>query len=204
MGGSVSKSSDVKETVVDSDPKKKLNDSCKVKTNNGRVDDENQDVQNIQEEVFKVQCTSSNSKEKFNTACNILLNNVAVDFDKQEVKDIQDAVLEMLTRIQDGLNKRGLFKVSRLLPVGSMRERTGLLYGTNSYLYPVVVRWYLEFDFLAVLKVPKSMNVYRQTCDSCMTVSGDALSNLSLQELSDLNLQDFSDCDIWDCIPSSF
>ena len=163
-----------------SDTKDKLNDLCEAKASNETADYNNQERQAIQEAVLDQQCISRVPMEKLNDFCDAIDNNVAVDYDKQEVQDIQKAVFEMLTRIQDGVNKRGLFKVSRILPVGSMAEKTALLCRIYYYQLAVVVtKPYLEFDFLAILEVPPSMKIERQACDGCLKVSSDLYNDIN-------------------------
>ena len=49
------------------------------------------------------------------------------NYSKQEILDIKAAVHTMLERVVARVNERGLFKISRIEPCGSMAEQTAVL-----------------------------------------------------------------------------
>ena len=69
----------------------------------------------------------------------------SIDYRNEEIKDIKTAVRTMLERIVTRVNKRGMFKISRIVPCGSMAEQTAVL----KFNYK---KMYTEFDFLANLE----------------------------------------------------
>lgn len=128
--------------------------------------------------------SGSEAKERFNEFCENVSSNIAVDYSNREIQDIQEAVLEMLTRTKDNVNKRGVFKIDRKQPAGSMAEKTALI-TSKSFLFLKedlhtetwhlhTETWpYLEFDFLAVLEKPDNLMTESQNCEGCLCVSGD-------------------------------
>ena len=72
------------------------------------------------------------------------------------------------------MNKTGLFKVSRIISVGSMAEKTALLLRSSKRVYRGVFKdwWYLEFDFLAILEVSHGVKIKKHSCDGCMNFLG--------------------------------
>ena len=85
-------------------------------------------------------------KHKLEELFQHIVTNAAVDFDNQELKDIQAALNIMLERIMIQVNRQGIFKIARIVPGGSMVEKTSLWKFYNKG------QNYLEFDFLAVLE----------------------------------------------------
>ena len=51
---------------------------------------------------------------------------VSVDHNNAEFQDIQSAVNEMLERIVTRVNGRGIFQISKIVPAGSMAEKTSI------------------------------------------------------------------------------
>ena len=154
--------------------------NAKAKDNDAsEIDCKNQKVEDVEATELYSPCISRGPKERFNDCCEVIANNVAVNYDNKEIQDIQEAMLEMLTWIENGVNKRDMFKVSRILPAGSMADRTSLLLKTHNDIYEGVFgeAWYVEFDFLALLELPTSMEIERQTdCTSCMKVPSSLVS----------------------------
>ena len=95
-----------------------------------------------------------------------IVTNAAVDFDNQELKDIQAALNIMLERIMIQVNKQGFFKIARIVPGGSMVEKTSLwkFYDNGQN--------YLEFDFLAILENSQNYSEGksgRRNCQGCIS-----------------------------------
>ena len=89
----------------------------------------------------------------------------SIDYCNDEIKDIKTAVHTMLERIVTRVNKRRWFKISRIVPCGSMVERTTVLkfvYGNEMYT---------EFDFLANLDYSPNIICCDHHCGQCVKVS---------------------------------
>ena len=105
-------------------------------------------------------------KKKLEEFFHHIITNAPVDITNREIQDIQNAVFTMLEKIRTKVNSRGIFNIDRIVPGGSMNEKTAIwkfYMGDN----------YLEFDFLAVLKnaVKQSENqISRQFCQGCITI----------------------------------
>lgn len=52
-----------------------------------------------------------------------LLRRASIDYSNREIRDIQAAVHTILERVVAKVNERGIFKVSRIHPCGSMAEK---------------------------------------------------------------------------------
>ena len=76
-----------------------------------------------------------------------LLRRASIDYSNREIRDMQAAVHTMLERMVAKVNERGIFKVSRIHPCGSMTEQTSLWKCDN--MTGII---YTEFDCLAVLE----------------------------------------------------
>ena len=87
-----------------------------------------------------------NQKERLMDAYNRLIEEVSVDFTIQEIKDMQTATNTMLQQVVDRVNARGVFSVARIIPTGSMVDKTALWKGDKER-----EEHSLEFDYLAVL-----------------------------------------------------
>ena len=86
-------------------------------------------------------------KQRLMDAYNRLIEEVSVDVTNQEIKDIQTATNAMLQRVVDRVNARGVFSVARIIPTGSMMDKTALWkYDKENAEHS------LKFDYLAVLK----------------------------------------------------
>ena len=97
-----------------------------------------------------------------------IVNNISLDFNNKEIKDIVSAVRELVQRYVEHIDERGIFKITRILPCGSMEEKSSLwkaykpnliIYNSEKYLEPDKEREaaideipYIEFDFLAILQ----------------------------------------------------
>ena len=113
---------------------------------------------------FKVE-----GKRKLNGFIEKIAKNAAIDYSNQEIQDIEGAVIKVLGSIKDKMNERGLFKISRIEPSGSMAEHTsiGNWHGSSQINKGVFVN--LEFDFLAVFELPSNCDISKG-CQGCMTM----------------------------------
>ena len=89
---------------------------------------------------------------------------VSIDYSNREMKDIQTAVRRMLQKIVSRVNERGVFKISRLEPCGSMVEQTSVW----KYISYKDMR-YTEFDNLAVLGDQPEV-VSNPDCEVCIPI----------------------------------
>ena len=121
-----------------------FSNNCKSPSNRGKVNS------------LKVNMCSTRKRRKTSDSfCELVANNATVDFDSEVTKDIRESVFELLERAVVKLTERGLFRVDRIQPCGSMAEKTSLwkthrekkLTGDLEACLK-----YLEFDFLAVLE----------------------------------------------------
>ena len=108
-------------------------------------------------------------KEKLNDFIEKTAQNAAIDYRKQEIQDIRGAVIKVLDRVRDKMNERGLFKVTRMEPGGSMAEHTSLWKRNEPWKWNKEVLDYIEFDFLAVLELPSNCGI-SPGCQGCMVV----------------------------------
>ena len=83
--------------------------------------------------------------KKLNELLKEVVIKVVIDYSSQEILDIQTAVHKMLERLVTRVNKRGMFKISRIVPCGSMAEQTA------AQKFDCEEGMYTEFDFLANL-----------------------------------------------------
>ena len=109
----------------------------------------------------------SEQREKLEEFFQNIILKAPVDFTKEELHDIQHAVYTMLERIQTRVNSRGIFYIVRILPSGSMTEKTSL------WKHDYFGKQYIEFDFLALLeKAIKQCEdqTARNNCQGCITM----------------------------------
>ena len=102
-------------------------------------------------------------KAKLNEILEEIHTKASIDYSLQEMKDIQTAVRTMLERVVERVNKRGLFKISRIVPVGSMVEKTAVW--KYNYLSGEI---HTEFDYLGVLDCPRDILHRDQKCGQCV------------------------------------
>ena len=101
-------------------------------------------------------------RTKLDTIFEEVLTKESIDYDDKEIRDIQSAVNTMLNRVVTRVNKRGLFKISRIQSCGSMTEQT------SSWKYDKETNArYTEFDFLAILEAEFE---YNSECEGCVEV----------------------------------
>ena len=102
---------------------------------------------------------------KLNKLLDEVVTKVSIDYGNQEIRDIQTAVHTMLERIVTRVNERGTFKISRIVPCGSMVEQTAVLkFDDENDLYT-------EFDFLANLDFSPDIICCDHGCGQCVEVS---------------------------------
>ena len=99
---------------------------------------------------------SRSQEKKLNSILEELVTKYGVDFSCPEIKDIKSAVSEMIERIKTGINKRGLFSISRTELCGSMAEETAM--------WKQEFRPCIEFDFLAILQAAGDIEPCCQEC----------------------------------------
>ena len=93
-----------------------------------------------------------------------IVTKASIDYGNQEIRDIQTAVHTVLERVVTRVNERGIIKISRIEPCGSMRERTAV------WKYYYTHECYTEFDFLAVLKYSSDILCRDHGCGQCVKV----------------------------------
>ena len=108
--------------------------------------------------------TSFKKNDKLNSIFEEIVTKVAVDLNNPEIIDIQSAVSEMLERIKTRINERGVFSISRILPSGSMAEKTSMWKFDG---WPTE-QPFIEFDFIAVLQATCDI---KPDCEECFCVN---------------------------------
>ena len=112
----------------------------------------------------------SKQREKLEEFFHQITSKAPVDYTNQEIKDIQYAVSIMLERIRTRVNRRGIFNIARIVPVGSGAEKTSLW---KYCVHDDPTIKYLEFDYLGVLKdsIEQCENqTSRQHCNGCIAI----------------------------------
>ena len=105
----------------------------------------------------------SRKKAKLNYFLDRMITTVSIDYSDAEIKDLQSAVSEILERLAIRVTERGILKIKRVQPCGSMFERTGvwkLDAPTNEV--------YTEFDYLAMLEGSVDTETSSRLC--CLSV----------------------------------
>ena len=110
----------------------------------------------------------SKEKKRLTTLFYEITENVSIDYDKKEIQDIQSAIFNMLERIKERMNERGVFNISYIQPCGSMSEKTAIWKWDKS-----TQESYTEFDYLAVLK-PGHIN--GNNCRGCLKVTKEPIN----------------------------
>ena len=100
-------------------------------------------------------------KARLNEILEEIHTKASIDYTLQEMKDIQTAVHKMLERVVERVNKRGLFKISRIVPAGSMVEQTAVWKYRRGEVHT-------EFDYLGVLDCPRDSIHRDQECGQCV------------------------------------
>ena len=95
-----------------------------------------------------------------------VVTKVSIDHGNQEIRDIRTAVHIMLDRVVTRVNERGMFKISRIEPCGSMRECTAV-WKYHRFTH----KCYTEFDFLANLEYSPNTVCRDHGCGQCVRVS---------------------------------
>ena len=108
-------------------------------------------------------------KKKLESFFQHIILNAPLDYTSQEIEDIQYAIHEMLERIMTRVNNRGVLNITRIVPTGSMSEKTATWKYDKDEKEP-----YLEFDNLAVLKASvrqyEDYSAYSR-CPGCINIS---------------------------------
>ena len=151
---------------------------CCVRTSySGRRDDEGREenicqltnFEEIPDEQTKNKPLNQARKKKLEAIFQHIISNAAVDFTSPEIQDIQDAIHALFERIRTRVNNRGVFKITRVVPTGSMAEKTAI------WKYDDDEReTYLRFDNIAVLKESiRQCEDYSdyQRCPGCIRIS---------------------------------
>ena len=117
--------------------------------------------------------TSHRDRKRLRVFFEDILEKASIDYSNKEIQDIQTAVLVLLYEIVNKMNERGLFKISRIEPCGSMAEKTSLwkTQNKNGIAGNTTSSKYMEFDFLAVLEKPDNIKI-EEACAGCMRISG--------------------------------
>ena len=102
---------------------------------------------------------------KLNKLLDELVTKASIDYGNQEIRDIQTAVHTVLERVVTRVNERGMFKISRIVPCGSMAEQTAVL------KFDYEKEMYTEFDFLANLEYSPNIICRYHDCKQCVKVS---------------------------------
>ena len=152
----------------------KLNYSKKAKLNEfileevptrASIDHGNQEILDINTRLHypKLDDTRTN---KLNKLLDKVVTKASIDYGNQEIRDIQTAVHTMLERVVTRVNERGMFKISRIVPCGSMVEQTAVL------KFDYEKEMYTEFDFLGNLEYSPNIICLDHGCGQCVKVSG--------------------------------
>lgn len=106
-----------------------------------------------------------------------IISKAAIDFSSSEIIDIVSAVEEMVHRFARNVTENTPdLKILRVLPCGSMREKSALWKTfVNNPRRPVVFEGigevpYIEFDFLAILEKPPEIEFTPTDCPGCNQV----------------------------------
>ena len=135
----------------------------------------------IENDITMLNENSMTKKAKLDVLFEEIITKTSVDYSIQEMKDIQIAVHTMLRRVVERVNARGRFKISRILPCGSMSEQTALWkYVSKSG------EIYTEYDFLAILDHEPFILNHDQGCPGlCSRVSELLVSEEALMTMFD-------------------
>ena len=102
-------------------------------------------------------------KKRLNMHFCEIIENLSIDYDNKEIQDIESAIFNMLEKIKERMNERGVFNISYIQPSGSMSEKTAIWKWDKS-----TGESYTEFDYIAVLK-PE--NIVGNDCRGCLKVT---------------------------------
>ena len=122
-----------------------------------------------------------NYSKKANEILEELLTKVATDYSNPEILHIQTAVRTMLERVVTRVNERGRFKISRIVPCGSMAEQTAVL------KFDDYKEMYTEFDFLANLDYSPNIICRDHPCEQCVEVRELPVSVGAMSELQEFD-----------------
>ena len=127
-------------------------------------------------------------RKRLNDLCDTIAKSASIDYNNNEIKDIQTALDTVLETIKTRVNERGVFKIARIQPGGSMAEKTsiwkyhwdldsngGVTASCNHN------RPFLEFDYLAVLNGP-IQDIFDQACPGCIKMSTNPINLEQLEK----------------------
>ena len=117
-------------------------------------------------------------KAKLNEILEEIHTKASIDYGLQEMKDIQTAVQTMLERVVERVNRRGFLKISRIVPAGSMVEKTAVW----KYSRTRLTRVHTEFDYLGVLDCPRDIIHRDQKCGQCVRLGEMPVKRNALHE----------------------
>ena len=142
----------------------KLNEILEEVNTRASIDHGNQEILDINTRLHypKLDDTKTN---KLNKLLNEVVTKASIDYGNQEIRDIQTAVHTVLERIVTRVNERRIFKISRIVPCGSMVERTTVL------KFNICNEMYTEFDFLANLEYSPNIICRDHNCGQCVKAS---------------------------------
>ena len=134
-----------------------------------------------QDQEKKLRSLKPEQREKLKELFQHILSNAPIDFTSKEIQDIQKAVNTMLDRIKTRVNRRCIFSIARIIPGGSMAEKTSVwkFGGFDNYL---------EFDFLAVLEkcIKECVDQSAQNnCGGCINIVNPPLELENLRQYHD-------------------
>ena len=130
-----------------------------------------------------------NNSKKANEILEELFTKASIDYSNPEILHIQTAVHTMVERIVTRVNERGRFKISRIVPCGSMAEQTAVL------KFHYKNEMYTEFDFLANLDYSPNIICRDHHCGQCVEVSEFPVSVGAMSKLQEYEDKFLRQCD---------
>ena len=116
---------------------------------------------------------------KLNKLLDEVVTRASIGHGIQEIRDIQTAVHTVLEKVVTRVNKRGRFKISRIVPCGSMVERTTVL------KFDYKIGMYTEFDFLANLDYSPNIICRDNDCGQCVKVGELPVSDEAMSKMQE-------------------
>ena len=126
-------------------------------------------------------------RKRLNDLCDTIAKSASIDYNNTEIKDIQTALDTVLETIKTRVNERGVFKIARIQPGGSMVEKTSIWkyhWDSNGGVTASCNhnRPFIEFDYLALLKDPVE-DIFDQKCPGCIKMSTNPVNLEQLEKL---------------------
>ena len=117
-------------------------------------------------------------RDKLNSLFKDIVAEAAIDFNDEKIKSVQASVMNLVERAKQYLNEQiDGFNISRIVPCGSMAEKSSLWKLSNHGLT------YIEYDFLAVLHGYNDNEIV-QGCSGCKNVTMQSMFKTELQPKS--------------------